>query len=122
MLNLYVFDTDQFKDFISGRLSITAGQPGSWNVYEGIDRQYADMVCAEQKVEHQDKKGRITFSWEPISSHAQNHMLDVETNMALAAEIMGVRYLQDEESPKRTNFEEDKEDEWIRSDVGDNWF
>lgn len=122
MLNLYVFDTDQFKDFISGRLSITAGQPGSWNVYEGIDRRYADMVCAEQKVEHQDKKGRITFSWEPISSHAQNHMLDVETNMALAAEIMGVRYLQDEESPKRTNFEEDKEDEWIRSDVGDDWF
>ena len=122
MLNLYVFDTDQFKDFISGRLSITAGQPGSCNVYEGIDRQYADMVCAEQKVEHQDKKGRITFSWEPISSHAQNHMLDVETNMALAAEIMGVRYLQDEESPKRTNFEEDKEDEWIRSDVGDDWF
>ena len=52
MLNLYVFDTDQFKDFISGRLSITAGQPGSWNVYEGIDRRYADMVCAEQKVEH----------------------------------------------------------------------
>ena len=42
--------------------------------------------------------------------------------MALAAEIMGVRYLQDEESPKRTNFEEDKEDEWIRSDVGDDWF
>lgn len=122
MLNLYVFDTDQFKDFISGRLSITAGQPGSWNVYEGIDRRYADMVCAEQKVEHQDKKGRITFSWEPISSHAQNHMLDVETNMALAAEIMGVRYLQDEEQPKRKNWEEHKEDDWISSDVGNDWF
>ena len=54
------------------------------------------MVCAEQKVEHQDKKGRITFSWEKVASHAANHMLDVETNNALAAEILGVRYLQEE--------------------------
>lgn len=95
-LNLYTFDTSQFKDFITGRLSIEAGVPGSWNVYQGVDRRYCDMVCAEQKVEHQDKKGRITFTWEKISSHADNHMLDVETNNALAAEILGVRYLQEE--------------------------
>lgn len=99
-LQLYVFDSGQFKDFIAGRLSIPQGQAGSWNVYEGVDRRYADMICAEQKVEHQDKKGRLTYSWEPIASHAQNHMLDVETNMALAAEILGVRYLQE---PDETN-------------------
>lgn len=51
------------------------------------------MICAEQKVQHQDKKGHISFTWEKISSHAANHMLDVETNNALAAEILGVRYL-----------------------------
>jgi hypothetical protein len=96
-LNLYVFDTNQFKDFIAGRLSISAGHPGSWNVYDEIDRRYCDMVCSEQKVEHRDKKGHVTFEWEPISSHAQNHMLDVETNMALAAEVLGVRYIQDPE-------------------------
>ena len=99
-LNLYFFDTNQFKDFIAGRLSIGAGRPGSWNLYDECDRRYADMICAEQKVQHQDKKGHITFSWEPISSHAQNHMLDVETNNALAAEILGVRYLQREPAPQ----------------------
>lgn len=122
MLNLYVFDTGQFKDFISGRLSITAGKPGSWNVYQGIDRRYADMVCSEQKVEHQDKKGHITLSWEPISSHAQNHMLDVETNMALAAEIMGVRYLQEEEPAGQTSPAAPSEATWIAPDIGKDWF
>lgn len=121
MLNLYVFDTGQFKDFIAGRLSIAAGHPGSWNVYDGIDRRYCDMICAEQKVEHQDKKGRITFSWEKISSHAQNHMLDVETNNALAAEIMGVRYLTEETSPSQAAETKKEEDEWLGS-AGSGWF
>ena len=111
-LNLYVFDTNQFKDFIAGRLSISAGHPGSWNVYDEIDRRYCDMVCSEQKVEQRDKKGHVTFTWEPISSHAQNHMLDVETNLALAAEILGVRYIQDpeevrQESPPPVGQEQD---------------
>ena len=92
-LLLYVFDPNQFKDFIAGRLTVPVGDPGSWNVYHGCDRRYADMICAEQKKEIKDKKGRVTYEWQPISSHAQNHMLDVEVNCALAAEIAGVRYL-----------------------------
>jgi phage terminase large subunit GpA-like protein len=92
-LLLYIFDPNQFKDFISGRLTVPAGAPGSWNVYQGCDRLYADMVCSEQKEERKDKKGRITYEWQPISSHSQNHMLDVEVNCSLAAEIAGVRYL-----------------------------
>ncbi len=119
-MNLYVFDTGQFKDFIAGRLNIAAGQPGSWNVYEEIDRRYADMVCAEQKVEHQDKKGRITFSWEPISSHAQNHMLDVETNNALAAEVLGVRYLQEESPASPPETAADEEDDFL-GNLGEDW-
>lgn len=99
-LRLYVFDSNQFKDFIAGRLTIPAGEKGSWNVYENIDRRYCDQICSEQKVEHKDKKGRVTLEWEKVSSHAQNHMLDVETNNALAAEILGVRYLQDKVEEK----------------------
>lgn len=109
-MNLYVFDTNDFKDFIAGRLSIGAGRPGSWNLYDEIDRRYADMICAEQKVQHQDKKGHISYTWEPISSHAQNHMLDVETNNALAAEILGVRYLTKPEEKQKPK-EERKDDD-----------
>lgn len=111
-INLYVFDTNQFKDFIAGRLSIGAGRPGSWNLYDEIDRRYADMICAEQKVQHQDKKGHISFTWEKISSHAQNHMLDVETNNALAAEILGVRYLQKPQVQEPVQKEKKEKDDY----------
>ena len=119
-LLLYMFDPNQFKDFISGRLSIPAGSPGSWNVYQDCDRRYADMICAEQKVEKKDKKGRITYEWQPISSHAQNHMLDVEVNCALAAEVAGVRYLVEPEliqpaaQMKEIEREHRRQSNWIR--------
>jgi phage terminase large subunit GpA-like protein len=96
-LRLYILDPNQHKNFIAGRLTIPMGMPGSWNVYQGCDRRYADMICSEQKKEHKDKKGHITYEWQPISSHAQNHMLDVEVNCALAADIAGVRYLTEPE-------------------------
>lgn len=120
-LRLYIFDPNQFKDFIAGRLTIEKEHPGSWNIYNGCDRRYADQICAEQKVEKKDKKGRITYEWEKISSHAQNHMLDVENNCTLAAEIMGVRYLRDDE-PEEEEVDETEESNdkgWI-SNV-DNW-
>lgn len=125
-LNLYIFDTDKMKDFIAGRLTIKAGNPGSWNVYHDIDRRYCNMVCSEEKVQHQDKKGHITFSWQPIASHAQNHMLDVETNNALAADIMGVRFLQEpQQNVERQQSMEDDDDYLGNTDdyLGDtdNW-
>ena len=124
-LRLYVFDSNQFKDFVQGRLSIQAGERGSWNVYQGIDRRYCDQLCAEQKVEHKDKKGRVTLEWEKVSSHAQNHMLDVETNNALAAEILGVRYLTDESTAENSEeadtSEEQEGNSWL-GNVGSNWF
>ncbi|MBU2701677.1 phage terminase large subunit GpA-like protein [Sporomusaceae bacterium BoRhaA] len=122
-LRLYIFDPNQFKDFIAGRLSIVAGDKGSWNVYKAIDRRYCDQICAEQKVEHKDKKGRVTYEWEKISSHAQNHLLDTETNNALAAEILGVRYLTDEseieEIPSAAPKEDKPENDWFKGT--ENW-
>lgn len=94
-LRLYIFDTGQMKDFIAGRLTFEPGTPGAWHVFVGCERAYADQICAEQKVEV--KSGtRITYEWKKISSHAENHYLDCETNNTLAAEILGVRYLQKE--------------------------
>jgi len=55
----------------------------------------------------------VTYTWEKISSHAQNHLLDTETNNALAAEILGVRYLNDdvEEEPEKPINE--PKDDWF---------
>lgn len=118
-LRLYGFDPNQMKDYIAGRLAVDAGASGSWNVCRDVEQEYCDQVCAEQKVEHKDKKGRVTLVWEKISSHAANHYLDTETNNILAAEIMGVRYLQEQE---KTPSEKDdgEEGNWL-GNVRENW-
>lgn len=120
-LRQYLMDTNQLKNFIASRMSIDPGAPGSWNVYRDIDREYCDQICSEQKVEHKDKKGRVTTGWEKIGSHAANHLLDCETNNALAAEILGVRYLMEpeEETEKTQPAADGQDDNWLG--VGDNW-
>lgn len=112
-LRLYTMDTDQLKNFIASRMSIDPGAHGSWNVYRDIDREYCDQICSEQRVERKDKKGRISIGWEKISSHVANHLLDCETNNALAAEIIGVRYLiePDEDAEEEQNEEETQD--WL---------
>lgn len=118
-LRLYTMDPNQLKNFIASRMSIDAGSHGSWNVYRDIDREYCDQICAEQLVEKKDKKGRITSVWEKISSHAQNHLLDCETNNALAAEILGVRYLMEQEDSTASGEQKtNQEDDWLGLDDG----
>ena len=117
-LRLYVMDPNQMKNFIASRMSIDAGARGSWNVYRDIDREYADQICSEQRVEKKDKKGHVTTGWEKISSHVANHLLDCETNNTLAAEILGVRYLMDPE-PEKKEPETQEKDDWLG--VGDDW-
>ena len=118
-LRLYTFDPNQLKNFIASRMNIKAGDYGSWNVYRDIDREYCDQICAEQLVEKKDKKGKITSVWEKISSHAQNHLLDCETNNALAAEILGVRYLMEQKEEEETQEQPKEKDEWLN--VDDDW-
>lgn len=118
-LRLFSFDPNQLKDYIAGRLAVDAGAPGSWNVYKDIEREYCDQVCAEQKVEHKDKKGRVSYVWEKITSHAQNHYLDTETNNILAAEILGVRYLMEPEAESVASKEDDEKDEGWLGDTKD---
>ena len=117
-LRLYIMDPNQMKNFIASRMAIDAGARGSWNVYRDIEREYADQICAEQRVEQRDKKGRVSVVWEKISSHAANHLLDCETNNTLAAEIMGVRYLMEQEDEPQKETSEEKDD-WIGA--GEDW-
>lgn len=120
-LRQYLMDTNQLKNFIASRMSIDPGAAGSWNVYRNVDREYCDQICSEQRVEKKDKKGRVTIGWEPISSHAANHLLDCETNNALAAELLGVRYLMEpeEETKKPQPAADSQDDNWLG--VDDNW-
>ena len=70
-------------------------------VFEGCDREYAEQVTAEHKVNV--KSGNRTVQrWVPKRSHIDNHYLDAEVYALAAADISGVRtlHLQDEAEAK----------------------
>ncbi len=41
-LRLYIVDGGQYKDMIAGRIQRPNDRPGSWMVYLGCDREYAE--------------------------------------------------------------------------------
>lgn len=90
-LRLYIVDGGQYKDMIAGRLNRPNGR-GAWMVFDGCDAEYAEQICSEEKVP--GKNG--VFIWQPKASHIDNHYLDCEVGAGLAADLLQVRYLQDE--------------------------
>lgn len=93
-MRLYIVDGGQYKDMIAGRMQRKNG-PGSWMVYKGCDKEYAEQICAEEKVTVK-KNGKEVNTWKTKGSHTANHYLDTEVYAALAADLLQVRYLQPE--------------------------
>jgi len=118
-MRLYIVDGQQYKDMIAGRLNRPNG-PGSWMVYKGCDREYAEQICAEEKV-IEKKGGREIEVWRPRSSHAANHYLDCEVYAALAADLLHVRYLQPETVKQTVQRKPEpvQQDEFIK--ISGNW-
>lgn len=124
-LRLFFFDTLQAKDFVFARYGLTAGSRGSMNVYDGIEEEFCRQICSEQKVQHEDRKGNITFTWEKFTKHTDNHLLDCTTGNYLMAELMGARYLIDPNDRKTAERkkEESQNQEfsgWFKGT--ENWF
>jgi len=93
-MTLYLVDGSYYKDMISARIKRPNGV-GSWMVYQGCDRNYAEQICAEEKV-LLIKNGKETEEWQKKSAHIDNHYLDCEVYAALAADLLNVRYLSKE--------------------------
>lgn len=104
-INLYVVDTDKYKNYIFGHL-VKDGQPGAWLVDADTDEDYAKQLCSEHKVIRES--GRFTVeTWEKITHHTPNHYLDCEVYAFVAADIANVRYLQDDEPQTAEQYETD---------------
>ena len=91
---------------------------------EGCDREYAEQVTAEHKVNV--KSGNRTVQrWVPKRSHIDNHYLDAEVYALAAADISGVRtlHLQDEAAAKAKAERPEEayapEETWIKQN--ENW-
>lgn len=97
---LLLVDGGKYKDMIASRMAKPNGR-GSWMVYKGCDREYAEQVTAEHKVNVKGSGGRINQVWVPKTSHADNHYLDTEVYCLAAADVLHVRsiHLMQEEEP-----------------------
>ncbi len=98
---LLLVDGGKYKDMIASRMRKPNGQ-GSWMVYKDCDREYAEQVTAEHKINSKGSGGKITQVWVPKTSHADNHYLDTEVYALAAADVLHVRnihLMQEEEEP-----------------------
>ena len=119
-MNLCVVDGGKYKDMIAARMKKENGR-GAWMVYSGCDMEYAKQVTSEHKV--QVKKGeQIVQVWQLKASHTANHYLDCCVYALAAADILGVRSMEEEkqgEKAKRPDKEETPEEQWIATN--ENW-
>lgn len=106
-LNLYVVDTDQYKNWIASHINIAVGNPGAWEVDADTTEDYAQQICSEHKVLVEE--GRYPVErWQKVSSHAANHFLDCEVYASVAADIMNVRMLEDDNIEENEETDEDR--------------
>lgn len=119
-MNLVLIDTGKYKDMIAGRMRKQNGS-GAWMVYAGCDREYAEQVTAEHKVNTRTNNGKMKQEWVQKTSHADNHYLDCEVYAMAAADVMGVRSLyltETEEKPKKKEEQYAPEEGWIQQNEG----
>ncbi|GIO08001.1 terminase [Brevibacillus reuszeri] len=121
-ISLYLIDGGYYKDLISNRIARKPNEPGGWYVYEGCDREYAEQITAEHKVEIK-RNGKTIDAWQLKTSGADNHYLDTEVYAAFAADRLGIRYLSyeepvKEEEPVPNQQEKRPANNWIG---GDKW-
>lgn len=120
-MNLVLIDTGKYKDMIAGRMRKQNGS-GAWMVYAGCDREYAEQVTAEHKVNVRTNNGKMKQEWVQKTTHADNHYLDCEVYAMAAADVMGVRSLyltETEEKPKKKEEQYAPEEGWIQQNEGD---
>lgn len=125
-MQLVILDTGKYKDMIASRMRRENGI-GSWMVYKGCDREYAEQVTAEHKVNVKTNNGKTKQEWHLKTSHADNHYLDTEVYCLAAADIIGIRsaHLTDEAVDEKTHSiksenQESKEENWIN--LNESWW
>lgn len=122
-MNLVLVDTGKYKDMIAGRMRKKNGS-GSWMVFQGCDREYAEQVTAEHKVNVKMGNGKTKQEWQQKTSHADNHYLDCEVYALAAADVMDVRtfYLSDEQEETEPAPRQEEhyapEEQWIAQHEG----
>ena len=125
-MNLVIIDSGKYKDAIAARMRKPNGT-ASWMVYQGCDREYAEQVTAEHKVNVRSGN-KIREEWVKKTTHADNHYLDCEVYAMAAADTLQVRflYLEDLETeqiqqPQQSEKQYMPEESWINENEISLW-
>lgn len=117
-MQLVIVDGGKYKDMIASRLRRRPGK-GAWMVYNGCDKDYAEQVTNEHKVNVKGQNGTTKKKWIPKTSRPNNHYLDAEVYCFAAADMMGVRtlHLQEEDNePEEQEYNKKEDQEWIQNE------
>ncbi len=83
-VQLVTCDTHHYKDELSGKLAIPAGEPGAYNMHDDITHEYATHMCGE----YRNDQGL----WQPPPSGARIDYWDCENMARIAADILQIKY------------------------------
>lgn len=125
-MQLVIIDTGKYKDSIAARMHRENGR-GSWMVYSGCDREYAEQVTAEHKIKVR-RNGRTVERWVTKKTHSDNHYLDTEVYTYAAADMCGARALHltsiEEQKPQKQQTLPEQispEEDWISKNELEDW-
>ncbi len=94
------FDTNFWKSFVFARLAVAMADKGSLALFgqkPEAHRLFAEHLVAEYRV-RTEGRGRTVDEWKPRPGQPDNHWLDGIVGCAVAASVLGVRLLGDENS------------------------
>lgn len=92
-MSLIIIDTNYYKDTIEARINREGN--GGFYIYRDCDDEYINQVASEHKVT--EKKGsQIISTWKKRKTTGNNHYLDCEVYSFCAADICGIRGIQED--------------------------
>ena len=97
-LPLFQWSNPSVKDHLA---LFTHGVVGNWTVPRTTGRDYFDQLTAEVREEREDSRGRIKIVW--VQKRRDNHYLDCELMIDVAAIITGLVKVTNAAALKNTN-------------------
>jgi phage terminase large subunit GpA-like protein len=88
---LFRFSNPSTKDLLA---NYTMGIVGDWTLPHHVSKEYLKQLSAEARIERTDARGRIQFQWHQL--RPDNHLLDCELMILVAAVINGLVVLPDQ--------------------------
>lgn len=85
LIPLWRWSNPGIKDLLFEHLT---GLVGGWSIPSTVGRDYLKQLTAEHRVEERDPRGVIKFRWH--QKHRDNHLLDCELMLMVAAVMTGL--------------------------------